>query len=101
MNWLNVVLTVISSVNMVGDIVKNTSMENKAKKLYDKIDEHDKELIEKIDNKMNKEFKYVYSEINSLKIVVKFLFFISLVLLILFILSLIFVIFILKYKNII
>ena len=44
MNWLNVVLTVLSSANMVGDIVKNTAMESKAKKLYDKIDEREKEI---------------------------------------------------------
>ena len=101
MNWLNVVLTVLSSANMVGDIVKNTAMESKAKKLYDKIDEREKEITEKIEVKVGKEFQAVYSEINSLKIVVRFLFFVSIILLILFILSLIFIIFVLKYKNII
>ncbi|PCG18743.1 hypothetical protein [Brachyspira sp. G79] len=101
MNWLNVVLTVLSSANMVGDIVKNTAMENKAKKLYDKIDEREKEITEKIEAKVGKEFQSIYSEINSLKIVVRFLFLVSIILLILFILSLIFIIFILKYKNII
>ncbi|MDO6993156.1 hypothetical protein Q5M87_03960 [Brachyspira innocens] len=101
MNWLNVVLTVLSSANMVGDIVKNTAMESKAKKLYDKIDEREKEITEKIEAKVGKEFQAVYSEINSLKIVVRFLFFVSIILLILFILSLIFIIFVLKYKNII
>ncbi|WP_157152774.1 hypothetical protein [Brachyspira murdochii] len=101
MNWLNVVLTVLSSANMVGDIVKNTAMENKAKKLYDKIDEREKEITEKIEAKVGKEFQAVYSEINSLKIVVRFLFFVSIILLVLFVLSLIFIIFILKYKNII
>lgn len=101
MNWLNVVLTVLSSANMVGDIVKNTAMESKAKKLYDKIDEREKEITEKIEAKVGKEFQAVYSEINSLKIVVRFLFFVSIILLILFILSLIFIIFVLKYRNII
>ncbi|MEI0490250.1 hypothetical protein [Brachyspira pulli] len=101
MNWLNVVLTVLSSANMVGDLVKNTTMENKAKKLYDKIDEREKEIVEKIESKTKKEFEYVYTEINSLKIVVRFLFLISLILLVLFIISLIFIIFVLKYKNII
>ena len=57
--------------------------------------------VEKIESKTKKEFQYIYSEINSLKIVVRFLFFISLILLILFIVSLIFIIFVLKYKNII
>ena len=84
MNWLNVVLTVLSSANMVGDIVKNTAMESKAKKLYDKIDEREKEITEKIEAKVGKEFQAVYSEINSLKIVVRFLFFVSIILLILF-----------------
>ncbi len=101
MNWLNVVLTVLSSANMVGDLVKNTTMENKAKKLYNKIDEREKEIVEKIESKTKKEFEYVYAEINSLKIVVRFLFLISLILLVLFIISLIFIIFVLKYKNII
>ena len=101
MSWLNVILTVLSSANMVGDLVKTTTMENRAKKLYNQIDEREKEIVEKIESKTKKEFQYIYSEINSLKIVVRFLFFISLILLILFIVSLIFIIFVLKYKNII
>lgn len=101
MNWLNIILTVLSSANMVGDLVKNTAMENKAKKIYSRIDEREKEIMDRVDLKINKELERVYLEMNSLKVVVKFLFLISLVLLILFILSLIFIIFILKYKNII
>lgn len=101
MSWINVILTVLSSANMVGDLVKTTTMENRAKKLYNQIDEREKEIVEKIESKTKKEFQYIYSEINSLKIVVRFLFFISLILLILFIVSLIFIIFVLKYKNII
>ncbi|WP_300369439.1 hypothetical protein [Brachyspira sp.] len=101
MSWINVVLTVLSSANMVGDLVKTTTMENRAKKIYSKIDEKEKEISKKIDAKIKKEFQYVYSEINSLKIVIRFLFFISLILLILFIISLIFIIFVLKYKKII
>ncbi|EKV57574.1 hypothetical protein [Brachyspira hampsonii] len=101
MSWLNVILTVLSSANMVGDLVKTTTMENRTKKLYNKLDEKEKEIIEKVESKTRKEFQYIYSEINSLKIVVRFLFFISLILLILFIISLIFIIFVLKYKNII
>ena len=34
MNWINIILTVLSSANMVGDLVKNNAMENKAKKIY-------------------------------------------------------------------
>ncbi|ANN64189.1 hypothetical protein OFR22_07920 [Brachyspira hyodysenteriae] len=101
MSWLNVILTVLSSANMVGDLVKTTTMESRTKKLYSKLDEKEKEIIEKVESKTKKEFQYIYSEINSLKIVVRFLFFISLILLILFIISLIFIIFVLKYKNII
>ncbi|ASJ22022.1 hypothetical protein BHAMNSH16_10425 [Brachyspira hampsonii] len=101
MSWLNVILTVLSSANMVGDLVKTTTMESRTKKLYNKLDEKEKEIIEKVESKTRKEFQYIYSEINSLKIVVRFLFFISLILLILFIISLIFIIFVLKYKNII
>ncbi|ACN83690.1 hypothetical protein BHWA1_01210 [Brachyspira hyodysenteriae WA1] len=91
----------MSSANMVGDLVKTTTMESRTKKLYSKLDEKEKEIIEKVESKTKKEFQYIYSEINSLKIVVRFLFFISLILLILFIISLIFIIFVLKYKNII
>ncbi|AEM21271.1 MULTISPECIES: hypothetical protein [Brachyspira] len=101
MSWLNVILTVLSSANMVGDLVKTTTMESRTKKLYSKLDEKEKEIIEKVESKTKKEFQYIYSEINSLKIVVRFLFFISLILLILFIISLIFIIFVLKYKNVI
>ncbi|MCZ9919096.1 hypothetical protein [Brachyspira hyodysenteriae] len=101
MSWLNVILTVLSSANMVGDLVKTTTMESRTKKLYSKLDEKEKEIIEKVESKTKKEFQYIYSEINSLKIVVRFLFFISLILLILFIISLIFIIFVLKYKNIV
>lgn len=101
MNWINIILTVLSSANMVGDLVKNSAMENKAKRIYSKIDEREKELLDRVDMRINKELEHVYSEMNSLKVVVKFLFFISIVLLILFILSLIFIVFILKYKNII
>uniref|UniRef100_UPI003F4C9655 hypothetical protein n=1 Tax=Brachyspira catarrhinii TaxID=2528966 RepID=UPI003F4C9655 len=101
MSWLNVILTVLSSANMVGDLVKTTTMENRTKKLYSKLDEKEKEIMEKVESKTKKEFQYIYSEINSLKIVVRFLFFISLILLILFIISLIFIIFVLKYKKVI
>ena len=101
MSWINIILTVLSSANMVGDLVKNTAMENKAKKIYSKIDERQTELMDKVDSKINKELEHVYSEMNSLKIVVRFLFLFSIILLILFILSLIFIIFVLKYKNII
>lgn len=101
MSWINIILTVLSSANMVGDLVKNTAMENKAKKIYSKIDERERELMDKVDSKINKELEHVYSEMNSLKIVVRFLFLFSIILLILFILSLIFIIFVLKYKNII
>ena len=101
MSWLNVILTVLSSANMVGDLVKTTTMESRTKKLYSKLDEKEKEIIEKVESKTKKEFQYIYSEINSLKIVVRFLFFISLILLILFIISLIFIIFVLKYKKVI
>ena len=101
MSWINVILTVLSSANMVGDLVKNTAMENRAKKIYSKIDEREKEIMYRVDLKINRELENVYSELNSLKVVVKFLFLISFILLILFILSLIFIIFILKYKTII
>ncbi|MEI0447775.1 hypothetical protein R4J03_12060 [Brachyspira intermedia] len=101
MSWLNVILTVLSSANMVGDLVKTTTMESRTKKLYSKLDEKEKEIMEKVESKTKKEFQYIYSEINSLKIVVRFLFFISLILLILFIISLIFIIFVLKYKKVI
>ncbi|WP_297208506.1 hypothetical protein [uncultured Brachyspira sp.] len=101
MSWINVILTVLSSANMVGDLVKNTAMENRAKKIYSKIDEREKEIMDRVDLKINRELENVYSELNSLKVVVKFLFLISFILLILFILSLIFIIFILKYKTII
>ena len=96
MSWLNVILTVLSSANMVGDLVKTTTMESRTKKLYSKLDEKEKEIMEKVESKTKKEFQYIYSEINSLKIVVRFLFFISLILLILFIISLIFIIFVFK-----
>ena len=101
MSWINVILTVLSSANMVGDLVKNTAMENRAKKIYSNIDEREKEIMDRVDLKINRELENVYSELNSLKVVVKFLFLISFILLILFILSLIFIIFILKYKTII
>lgn len=101
MNWINIILTVLSSANMVGDLVKNNAMENKAKKIYSRIDEREKEIMDMVDSKINRGLEHLYSEMNSLKIVVKFLFFISIVLLILFIISLIFIVFILKYKNII
>ncbi|WP_300747696.1 hypothetical protein [uncultured Brachyspira sp.] len=101
MSWINVILTVLSSANVVGDLVKTTAMENRAKKLYNKIDEKEKEITDKIEAKIKKEFQNVYSEINSLKVVIKFLFIISLTLLILLIISSVFIIFVLKYKNII
>lgn len=31
MSWINVILTVLSSANMVGDLFKTTAMENRAK----------------------------------------------------------------------
>ena len=42
MKWLNVLFTVLSSANMIGDIVRNNKLENKSKKLDRKIDEYER-----------------------------------------------------------
>lgn len=101
MKWINIVLTVLSSANMVGDIIKGTSLENKAKNMYKRIDETEKLMLERVDAKMNGYIDYFSKEINSLKIVIKFLLIVSFIFFILFILSLIFFIIVLKYKKII
>lgn len=101
MKWLNILFTVLSSANMIGDIVRNNKFENKSKKLDRKIDEYEREIIERIDNKMKTQFVYINNQINSLKIVVRVLFLFTLLFFILFLLSLIILIFVLKYKNII
>ncbi|TXJ36964.1 hypothetical protein [Brachyspira aalborgi] len=101
MKWLNILFTVLSSANMIGDIVRNNKFENKSKKLDRKIDEYEMAIIEKIDNKMKTQFVYINNQINSLKVVVRVLLLFSLLFFILFLLSLIILIFVLKYKNII
>ena len=101
MKWLNILFTVLSSANMIGDIVRNNKFENKSKKLDRKIDEYEKEIIEIIDNKMKAQFEYINNQIFSLKIVVRVLLLFTLLFFILFLLSLIILIFVLKYKNII
>lgn len=100
MKWLNVLFTVLSSANMIGDIVRNNKLENKSKKLDRKIDEYERAIIERIDNKMKAEFDYINNQINSLKIVVRVLLLFSLLFFMLFLISLIILIFILKYKRI-
>lgn len=101
MKWLNILFTVLSSANMIGDIVRNNKFENKSKKLDRKIYEYEREIIERIDNKMKAQFVYINNQINSLKIVVRVLLLFTLLFFILFLLSLIILIFVLKYKNII
>ena len=101
MKWLNILFTVLSSANMIGDIVRNNKFENKSKKLDIKIDEYEREIIERIDNKMKVQFEYINNQIVSLKIVVRVLLLFTLLFFILFLLSLIILIFVLKYKNII
>ena len=101
MKWLNILFTVLSSANMIGDIVRNNQFENKSKKLDRKIDEYEREIIERIDNKMKAQFEYINNQIVSLKIVVRVLLLFTLLFFILFLLSLIILIFVLKYKNII
>lgn len=100
MKWLNVLFTVLSSANMIGDIVRNNKLENKSKKLDRKIDEYERAIIERIDNKMKAEFDYINNQINSLKIVVRVLLLFSLLFFMLFLVSLIILIFVLKYKKI-
>ena len=100
MKWLNVLFTVLSSANMIGDIVRNNKLENKSKKLDRKIDEYERAIIERIDNKMKAEFYYINNQINSLKIVVRVLLLFSLLFFMLFLISLIILIFVLKYKKI-
>lgn len=100
MKWLNVLFTVLSSANMIGDIVRNNKLENKSKKLDRKIDEYERAIIERIDNKMKAEFDYINNQINSLKIVVRVLLLFSLLFFMLFLISLIIFIFVLKYKRI-
>lgn len=100
MKWLNVLFTVLSSANMIGDIVRNNKLENKSKKLDRKIDEYERIIIERIDNKMKAQFEYVNTQINSLKIVVRVLLLFSLLFFMLFLISLIILIFVLKYKKI-
>lgn len=101
MKWLNILFTVLSSANMIGDIVRNNKFENKSKKLDRKIDEYEREIIERIDNKMKAQFEYINNQIVSLKIVVRVLLLSTLLFFILFLLSLIILIFVLKYKNVI
>ncbi len=100
MKWLNVLFTVLSSANMIGDIVRNNKLENKSKKLDRKIDEYERIIIERIDNKMKAQFEYINNQINSLKIVVRVLLLFSLLFFMLFLISLIILIFVLKYKKI-
>ena len=100
MKWLNVLFTVLSSANMIGDIVRNNKLENKSKKLDRKIDEYERIIIERIDNKMKAQFDYINTQINSLKIVVRVLLLFSLLFFMLFLISLIISIFVLKYKKI-
>lgn len=99
MKWLNVLFTVLSSANMIGDIVRNNKLENKSKKLDRKIDEYERIIIERIDNKMKAQFEYINNQINSLKIVVRVLLLFSLLFFMLFLISLIILIFVLKYKK--
>lgn len=101
MKWLNILFTVLSSANMIGDIVRNNKFENESKKLDRKIDEYEREVIERIDNKMKVQFEYINNQIVSLKIVVRVLLLFSLLFFMLFLISLIILIFVLKYKNII
>ena len=84
MKWLNVLFTVLSSANMIGDIVRNNKLENKSKKLDRKIDEYERVIIERIDNKMRAQFEYINNQINSLKIVVRVLLLFSLLFFMLF-----------------
>ena len=84
MKWLNVLFTVLSSANMIGDIVRNNKLENKSKKLDRKIDEYERIIIERIDNKMKAQFDYINNQINSLKIVVRVLLLFSLLFFMLF-----------------
>ena len=100
MKWLNVLFTVLSSANMIGDIVRNNKLENKSKKLDRKIDEYERIIIERIDNKMKAQFEYINNQINSLKIVVRVLLLFSLLFFMSFLISLIILIFVLKYKKI-
>lgn len=100
MKWLNIIFTVLSSANMIGDIVRNNKLENKSKKLDRKIDEYEMAIIEKIDNKMKTQFVYINNQINSLKVVVRVLLLFSLLFFMLFLISLIIFIFVLKYKKI-
>ena len=100
MKWLNVLFTVLSSANMIGDIVRNNKLENKSKKLDRKIDEYERIIMERIDNKMKAQFDYINTQINSLKIVVRVLLLFTLLFFMLFLISLIILIFVLKYKEI-
>lgn len=100
MKWLNVIFTVLSSANMIGDIVRNNKLENKSKKLDRKIDEYESAIMEKIDNKMKAQFMYINNQINSLKIVIRVLLLFSFLFFILFLISLIILIFVLKLKKI-
>ena len=100
MKWLNILFTVLSSANMIGDIVRNNKFENNLKKLDRKIDEYEMAIIEKIDNKMKQQFVYINNQINSLKVVVRVLLLFSLLFFMLFLISLIIFMFVLKYKKI-
>ncbi len=58
--------------------------------MYKKLDETEKLILERVDTKMNGYMTYFSKEINSLKIVIKFLLIVSFIFFILFILSLMF-----------
>ena len=96
MKWLNVIFTVLSSANMIGDFVRSNKLENTSKKL----DEYERAIIERIDNKIKAQFEYINNQIISLKTVIRVLLLFTLLFFVLFLLSFIILIFILKYKNI-
>lgn len=99
MSVVQIILNALSSASLLNDLLKDKKHKKELEILYKNMKEYEKNLFENIDTKIKTEMEILTTQINLLKIVVRFLIFAVLILTVLFVVAAILFFIMLKTRT--
>ncbi len=69
MKWIQILFSTVSSINIIRDFLSKEEV----RKLYNSVKENEKKILIAFESRIKHELERVYFEINSLKIIMRFL----------------------------
>lgn len=99
MKWLQILFNAISSASMINEFVRTKNLKDNTQKMYKDMVEYENSMFEKLDIKMREEIETLYSEMNALKFVVRFLFIAFILITFLLIIVLVFIVFLFRTRG--